>query len=102
MLGVVFHGRGHVEDVAVHGGNGHLSGRDRAGLIHDDGIDLPRRFQDLRALNDKPELRAAAGADEDRGGRRQAHSARAGHNEDGDRGDKGWGHPAEEEMNKEC
>ena len=54
------------------------------------------------ALNDKPELRAAAGADEDRGGRRQAHSARAGHNEDGDRGNEGRGHPAEEEMGKEC
>ena len=101
MLGIVFHGRGQVEDVAVYGGNGHLSGGDRSGLIHDDGIDLPRRFQDLRAFNDKPQLRPAAGADEDRGGRRQAHSARAGHNEDGDRGDKGWGHAAEEEMGNE-
>ena len=86
----------------MYGGNGHLSGRDRAGLIHDDGIDLPRRFQDLRAFNDKPQLRAAAGADEDCGGRRQAHSARAGHNEDGDRGNKRWGHSAEEEMGEEC
>ena len=102
MLGIVFHGRGQVEDVAVYGGNGHLSGRDRSGLIHDDGIDLPRRFQDLRAFNDKPQLCPAAGADEDCGGRRQAHSARAGHNEDGDRGNKRWGHPAEEEMGKEC
>ena len=101
VFGIVLDGRGQLEHVTVDGGNGHLSSRDRAGFIHHNGVDLARRLQDFRALNDKPELCAAAGADEDSGGRRQAHGAWAGHNENGYGGDKGRGYPAEEEMNNQ-
>ena len=48
----------------------------------------PRRFEDLRALDQQPELRAAAGSDHRRGRGREPERARAGDDQHGDRGNE--------------
>ena len=57
---------------------------DGAGLVEHDRVDAPGRLEDLRALDEQPELRAAPGADQERGRRRQAQRARAGDDQHGD------------------
>ena len=64
----------------------HAAGGDGAGLVEDDGVDLAGRLEDLRALDEDAELRAAAGADEQSGGGGEAEGAGAGDDEDGDGG----------------
>ena len=46
----------------------HVPGGDGAGLVEHDGVDPAGGLEDLRALDEDAELRAAAGADEQRGG----------------------------------
>ena len=65
---------------------GHLAGGDRAGLVEHDGVDRARGLQDLGALDEQPELGAAAGADHQRGRGGQSERARAGDDEHGDGG----------------
>ena len=60
-----------------------MAGGDRAGLVEHDGVDLARRLQHLRALDQQAELSAAAGADQQRRRRRQAEGARAGDDQHG-------------------
>ena len=50
------------------------------------GVDPPGRLEDLGALDEDAELRAAAGADQQGGGRGQAEGARAGDDQHGDGG----------------
>ena len=64
----------------------HLPRGEGAGLVEHHGVDPPGRLQHLRALDQHAELRAAAGADEQRRGRGQAQRARAGDDQHGDRG----------------
>ena len=61
----------------------HPPARDRAGLVEHDRVDHPRRLQHLRALDQQPELGAAAGADHERGRRGEPERARAGDDEHG-------------------
>ena len=66
--------------------------RQRAGLVEHDRVDAARRLEDLRALDEQPELGAAAGADEQRRRRREAERARAGDDQHGDgRGERDAG-----------
>ena len=67
----------------------HAPARDRAGLVEHDRVDAARRLEHLRALDQDAELRAAAGADEQRGRRGEAERARAGDDQHGDRGGEG-------------
>ena len=64
----------------------HLAGGDGAGLVEHDGVDLPGRLEHLGALDEDAELRAAAGADQQRGRRGQPERARAGDDQHGDGG----------------
>ena len=64
----------------------HAAGGDGAGLVQDDGVDLPGRFEDLGALDQDAELGAAAGPDEQRRGGGEAEGARAGDDQDGNAG----------------
>ena len=50
------------------------------------GVDAARGLEDLRALDQQAELRAAAGADHQRGRRREPERARAGDDQHGDGG----------------
>ena len=93
VLGGVLEGTGEAEDLvdvdAVdrdHVDEGHAAGGDGAGLVEDDGVDLPGRLEDLGALDEDAELRAAAGSDEERGGGGEAEGAGAGDDQDGDAG----------------
>ena len=72
---------GHVN---VH--KGHLAGGDGAGLVQHHRVDAPGRLQHLRALDQDAELRAPAGADQQRGRRGQAERARAGDDQHRHRG----------------
>ena len=60
--------------------------RERAGLVEHDRVDAARGLEDLRPLDEQPELRAAPGADEQRGRRREPERARAGDDQHGDGG----------------
>ena len=62
-------------------------------LVEDDRVDATRRLEHLRALDQDPELRAAAGADEQRGRRRESERTRAGDDQDGDRRREGERQP---------
>ena len=62
------------------------AGGDRAGLVEHDRVDRARGLEDLRALDQQAELRAAAGADEQRGRRGEPERARAGDDQHGDGG----------------
>ena len=64
----------------------HPPGRHGAGLVQHDRVDAAGRLQHLRAPDEDAELRAAAGADHERGRRRQAERARAGDDQHGDGG----------------
>ena len=64
----------------------HPAGGDGAGLVQHDGVDPPGGFQHLRALDQDPELRAAAGADQQRGRGGQPQRAGAGDDQHRDRG----------------
>ena len=57
-----------------------------AGLVEHDRVDAAGGLEDLRALDQQPELRAAAGADEQRGRRGEPERARAGDDQHGDGG----------------
>ena len=65
---------------------GHPAGRDGAGLVEHDRVDLAGRLEHLGALDQDPELGAAAGADHQRGRRRQPEGARAGDDQHRDGG----------------
>ena len=58
---------------------------DRSRLVEDDRRDAPRALEDLGALDEDPELRAASGADHERGRRREPERARARDDQHGDR-----------------
>ena len=57
-----------------------------AGLVEHDRVDAARGLEDLRALDQQPELGAAAGADEQRGRRGEPERARAGDDQHRDGG----------------
>ncbi len=84
------HGEHLVAILAVDGhdvGHGHLAGRDRAGLVEHDRVDPPGGLEHRRPGDEHAELRGAAGADQQRGGRGEPERARAG--DDQDRGGGG-------------
>ena len=56
----------------------HHAGRDGAGLVEHDRVDLTGRLEHLGTLDQQPELGAAPGADEQGCGRGEAERARAG------------------------
>ena len=58
----------------------------RAGLVEHDRVDAPRRLEHLGALDEDAELRAPAGAHEQRGGRGQTERAGAGDDQHRHRG----------------
>ena len=62
-----------------------LAGRDGAGLVEHDRVEVLAALEDLGAADQQPEPRAAARADEDRDGRRQAERAGAGDDQHRDR-----------------
>ena len=64
----------------------HAAGGDGAGLVEHDRVDLAGGLEHLGALDEDAELGAAAGADQQRGGRGQAERARAGDDQHGDGG----------------
>ena len=68
---------------------GHLTGRDGAGLVEHDRVDRPGRFEDLRTLDEDPQLGAAARSDHERGRRGQAEGTGAGDDEYRDGGREG-------------
>ena len=63
----------------------HAALRDGAGLVEHHGVDRARLLEDLRALDEDAELRAATGADQQRGRRREPEGARARDDQHGDR-----------------
>ena len=71
----------------------HLPRGHRPGLVEDDGVDPPRRLEHLGALDQQPELGAAAGPDQQRGRRGEPERAGAGDDQDRDRGGEGEGRP---------
>ena len=74
---------------AVRGGDAdelHAPGRDRAGLVEHDRVDAAGGLEHLGALDEQAELRAAPGADEQRGGRGEPERARAGDDQHRDGG----------------
>jgi hypothetical protein len=75
------------DDVA----QGHVPGGHGAGLVQDDGVDPAGVLEDLRALDQDAELRAAAGADHQGGRRGQPEGARARDDQDRDRRGEGRG-----------
>ena len=80
---------------------------DRSRLVEDDGGDALRALEDLGALDQDPELRAASGADHERGRRREPERARARDDQHGDgrreggRGIAGDCKPADEGRERE-
>ena len=86
-------GAGQPEDVCARGAvqrhdvdQFHLALGDGAGLVEHDRGDPPRLLEDLRALDQDPELRAAPGADQKTGRRRESERARAGDDQHRDGG----------------
>lgn len=85
MLGTVLERAGQTQRLvavdAVGGDNldeRHLAGGDGARLVEHDRVDATGGLEDLRALDQQPELRAAAGADHQRGRSGESERARAG------------------------
>ena len=85
VLGASLHARGEAQDFALLEAvscddvrNSHFARGDRAGLIHDHRVHLAGGFENLRALDQQPQLGAAAGAHQDRGRGGKAERARAG------------------------
>ncbi len=72
-------------------GDAHPPARDGAGLVEHDRVDAAGRLQHLRALDQQPELGAAAGADEQGGRRREPERAGAGDDQHRDGGGEGEG-----------
>ena len=68
-----------------HGSQLHAARRHRSRLVEHDRVDATGRLQHLRPLDQDAELRSAARADEQRGGRGEAERTRAGDDQDGDR-----------------
>ena len=66
-------------------GDTHLARGDGAGLVHDHRVHLAGGFEHFGALNQQPQLCAAAGAHQDRRGGGQAECARARDDEHGHR-----------------
>ena len=64
----------------------HPARRHGAGLVEHDRVDAAGGLEDLRPLDEQAELRAAAGADHQRGRRGEAERARAGDDQHGDGG----------------
>ena len=98
VFGGVLEGAGEAQHVvgvdAVDGDDvdeGHAAGGDGAGLVEHDGVDPAGRFEDLGSLDEDAELRAAAGADEERGRCGQPEGAGAGDDQHGDAGGEGGG-----------
>ena len=76
----------------------HPSGRHRAGLVEHDRVDRAGRLENLRTADQDAELRAAAGADEERDRRGEPERAGAGDDEHGDGGaERGGGREAEQQ-----
>ena len=91
VLGALLEGRGEVEqarlvDAGRRGDRGHggPAEGERPGLVEHDGVDPAGRLERLAAADEDPGLGALAGADHDRGRRREAHRARAGDDHDPD------------------
>ena len=70
----------------IDGDQRHAAGGDRAGLVEHDRVDPAGALEHLRALDEDAELRAPAGADQQRRRRGQAERARAGDDQHGDGG----------------
>ncbi len=68
-----------------HTTDGRNSLGDCAGFVQHYRVDITCALQDLAALDQEPELGAAAGRNHDRCGNREAHGARAGDDEHGNR-----------------
>ena len=68
-----------------HGSQLHAARRHRSRLVEHDRVDATGRLEHLRPLDQDAELRSAARADEQRGGRGEAERTRAGDDQDGDR-----------------
>ena len=68
-----------------HAGHGRLAAGERAGLVEHDRVDLARLLQRLAAPDQDAVLGRLAGADHDRGRRRQAERAGAGDDQHRDR-----------------
>src|SRR4051812_50196447 len=64
---------------------------DRPRLVEHDRVDAAGRLEHLRPLDQDPELRTTAGADEQRRRGRKAEGAWAGDDENGDGGGEGEG-----------
>ncbi len=75
------------------GVDGHLAGGDGAGLVEHDRVDAAGGLEDLRALDEDAELGAPAGADHQRGRRREPEGARAGDDQHRHRGGEGRRRP---------
>ena len=80
-LGAASHPRPAMTSTSVH-----PAGRHGAGLVEHDGVDRAGRPRAPPVPDQDAELRAAAGADQQRGRRRQAERAGAGDDQHGDRG----------------
>ena len=57
---------------------------ERARLVHENRVDMPRRFERFARLDEDAVRRAAPRADHDGDGRREPERARTGDDEDGD------------------
>src|ERR1039457_4252468 len=71
------------------GGDGHLAGGDRAGLVEDHGVDPAGGLEGLVALDEDAELGAAAGRHHQGGRGSEAEGAGAGDDQDGQGGAEG-------------
>jgi hypothetical protein len=98
VLGGGFDGPGHAQDAGSVGTvagddveQDHLPGGHGAGLVQHHRVDLARRLEDFRALDQDAQLGAAAGADQQGGRRGQAERAGAGDDQDRDGGGEGRG-----------
>ena len=82
----------HLADVLARGRDDrddrHLAGRHRSGLVENHRVDVAGRLQHLRALDQDSQLGAAAGADEQRRGRREPERAGAGDHQHRGRGEE--------------
>ena len=67
-------------------GDRQLTGRDRAGLVEHDRVEMLASLEDLGAADQQPEPGAAPGADEDRDGRREPERTGTRDDQHGDRG----------------
>ena len=100
VLGAGLQRRGEVQDASLvearrrdHRRHHGPPQRERAGLVHDDGVDAAGRLERLAAPDEDAHLGALAGPDHDRRGRGEAHGARAGDDHDADEGREREGEP---------